>query len=587
METDFFSDFETIDMSVKGVRLPTVKIPEEYYLGAGIDPSSSNDELLKALCRKGLKDKLLYEKPEYIKRIKYEFETVVELGFTDYLLLIFDVMNYCKEQKIPYGLGRGSSAGSLILYCLGVTGVDPVENKLIFERFISKTRANSKTIDGIKYLDGSQVADIDSDFCTDRRSEVIDYLKNKYSGKFCKLPTISTLATRAAIKDVAKIFGRFTEDELNVITKSIPVKFGQPLSIEDSRLESKIFSDFANNNEDIIDCALTLEDMMRQKGTHASAYLIGHYDFDDYLPCELDLEGEIVCSFDMNYAQQETIKLDLLGLHGVTLISNIEKSLGIKLDDFDPNDPEIYSLSKSGDLSYGLFQLSGDINYKTFREVKPKNWAELADVIGLARPGAMSYISDYVKNEFNDYWGNVKMQEILGETHGVPIFQENLMRISNEVFEFSLSDANTLRKIVGKKQIDKVKEWEQKIYDAAEKLNLPKPLADFFWNLLLESASYSFCKCLDLDTTVNSKFGTKKITEIKIGDEVETLNTKTLKNEFKRVKNIHFSNSEVYEVFTDSGRKITCSMDHKFLCEDMLMRTLRDIIHGEFKIIEF
>jgi DNA polymerase-3 subunit alpha len=489
---DFFKDCEPITIKVKGLRLPEIIIPQHYYKKLGIDQATKNDEFLKILCRSGLKDKNLLGQKEYITRLKYEFSIIDEIGFIDYFLLVWDVINFCKENDIPVGKGRGSAAGSLILYLIGVTGIDPIQNKLIFERFISRARAKSQIIDGIRYIDGDMAPDVDLDICTDRREEVIAYLKEKYSGKFCKLPTIYTLATRQAVKDVSKIFGRFSEDQINLITKMIPVKFGQPSSIEDSIKESESFAQFAKENEDIIDCALTLEDMMRQKGGHASAYLIGHDLFDSYLPCELDGSGEVVCSFDMHYAQKETIKLDLLGLHGVTLVANIEKSLGMKFDDFDPNDPEVYALSQSGDLPYGLFQIGADANFRVFRKVKPQDWEGLSAVIALARPGALAYVDEYCENQFNDYFGHTVLQEILSKTHNVPLYQEQALAIAHRVFFFSLEEAELIRRAVGKKKPEEIAKWKEKIYEAGKQHSIREEICDFYWKLLEESANYSF-----------------------------------------------------------------------------------------------
>jgi hypothetical protein len=426
--------------------------------------------------------------------------------------------------------------------------------------------------------------DVDLDICTDRREEVINYLKNKYSGKFCKLPTISTLATRAAIKDVCKIHGGFTEDELNVLTKTIPVKYGQPLSIVDSIEASEVFAQFAEENPEIIECAKVVEDMMRQKGSHASAYLIGYYDFDQYLPCELDLNGEVVCSFDMSYAQKETIKLDLLGLHGVTLVSRIEKSLGISFDNFDPNNPEIYQLSEEGDLPYGLFQIGADANYRVFKKVKPQNWEELSAVVSLARPGSLAYVDDYIKNEYNDYWGNAKMRELLGKTHGVPIYQETTMKICSEVFGFSLDEAEVLRKIIGKKQVEKVKEWEAKIFSAAEKRQMPKELAKFFWDLLNESANYSFNKCLSPETEVETPNGNKPIRDVSIGERVKGFSVEDSRHVWVEAIDVMRSESKLFEFTFEDGRTIKCSMEHKFLTDEGML-PIKLIVEKDLEVI--
>ena len=586
MNNTFFNDFENLDLSIKGVRLPQIIIPEHYYEKFGIDKDTNNEEFLKILCRNGLSKENLSKDKEYNKRLFYEFSIVQEVGFVDYFLLVWDVINYCRENGIPVGRGRGSAAGSLILYLIGVTGIDPIKNELIFERFISKARAKSQIIDGVRYIDGDLAPDVDLDICTDRREEVITYLKTKYAGKFCKLPTISTLATRQAIKDVSKIFGRFSEEEINIITKLIPVKYGQPASIEESIVESEAFKTFADANGDIIECAKVLKDMMRQKGSHASAYLIGHDNFAEYLPCELDGNGEIVCSYDMHYAQKETIKLDLLGLHGVTLVANIEKSLGMDFNNFDPNDPKIYEMSASGDLPYGLFQIGADTNYKVFRKVKPKDWEELSAVIALARPGALSYVDSYCDNIHNDYFGNKELQNILSKTHNVPLYQEQALAIAHKVFFFSLEEAELIRRAVGKKKPEEIAKWKEKIYESGKKNSIRIEICDFYWKLLEESANYSFNKCLSPDTTVELQNGDIKcLFEVNKGDIVLSFDVKNEKDHFVEVKDIHENEQELFEVEFEDGKVIKCSMDHKFLCSDKKMRPLREILLRKYEVV--
>lgn len=492
MPSTFLDSFEDIKFDIPGVRLPEIKIPKHYFDKLGVEQTISNAEFLRLIVREGLKKLGVYNNKAYTARAKVEFDTINEIGFTDYILLVWDVINFCHENEIPVGKGRGSAAGSLILYAIGVTGIDPIKNSLLFERFISKTRAKSKVIDGVRYIDGSLAPDVDLDICTDRRAEVIEYLKLKYNGNFCKLPTISTLATRAALKDVCKIFGGMREDEVNDITRLIPTKFGQPLSIDESYKDNEQFAAFCDDNPELIHCAKILEGMMRQKGSHASAFLISYRDLDEFLPCELDTHGELTSSFDMNYSQQESIKLDLLGLHGVTLIANIEKALGINSDNFDPDDPFIYDMGQLGNLPYGLFQIGADANYRVFKQVKPKSWEELSAVVALARPGALAYVDEYCENKYNEHFGNAALKAILDPTHNVPLYQEQAMRIAHEVFGFTLEEAETLRRIVGKKKVEEMKPWKAKVFEAAEKMGLQAALGDFYWNLLEASANYSF-----------------------------------------------------------------------------------------------
>lgn len=491
---NFDTDFEDIDIQIKGVRLPKVKIPQHWLDKFGFNSETTNEVFLKAIIREGLVKLGVEKDPEYIKRIKKEYDLITDVGFTDYMLLVWEVINFCTEKNIPVGLGRGSAASSLLLYSIGVTGIDPIENDLIFERFLSRARAKSYEYDGIKYIDGSLAPDVDLDICTERRHEVVEYMQEKYAGAFCKIPTISRLATKQAVKDVSKIFGGFKDDEATVVSKSIPTRFGQPLPIDEAMAESEPFKEFCDNNPEIVTGVRLLKGMIRQKGSHASAYLIGFYKFEDYLPCELDSHGDVTCCYDMNYAQQETIKLDLLGLHGVTLIDRIQTSIGPEMEKFDPNDPWIYKVSQGAALPYGLFQIGADSNYKVFRQVQPKNWSELSDVISLARPGAMSFVGDYISNEYKDYCGNEAMKKILAPTHNIPIYQEAVLQISEKVFGFSLEDGEMLRRAISKKKPEEIAKWNTKIEEQRKDKGIPKELGDFFMEVLEMNGNYGFAK---------------------------------------------------------------------------------------------
>jgi len=508
----FQNNFSDLKIDILGVRLPKIEIPDSYIEEYGAEDTADTSAFMTRLCREGYKLKVKNKSQEYVDRVKREISIIDEIGFTDYIILVWDVINFCKDKGIPVGKGRGSAAGSLVLYLLDVTDIDPIENNLIFERFISKVRAKSQIVDGIRYIDGSLAPDVDLDICTDRRGEVIDYLGQKYPGRFCKLPTISTLKTKQVVKDTCKIYRALSEDDALSWTKQVEVKYGIPHTITETLQENEKFKEFCNSEEDgFLNCALTLENMMRQKGSHASAFLVSYQELDDFLPCEIDQHGELTSSWDMNYAQQESIKLDLLGLHGVTLVDRIYKACilddgqlngseikhfmekcGADFDKFDPNDPEIYEKAHNNPLPYGLFQIGADANFRVFQQVKPMNWEQLSAVIALARPGALAYVDDYCANEHKDLFGNEALQKILAPTHNVPLYQEQLMRIAHEVFGFTLEEAEMLRRIVGKKKVKDMAEWEPKVYQAAENLGLQKGLAEFYWNLLNESANYSF-----------------------------------------------------------------------------------------------
>jgi DNA polymerase-3 subunit alpha len=219
---DFDSNFSNINLPLHGVRLPEFTIDNVYKHKLEISEDSSNYDFLKALALKGFKELNLkkdsQEYKKYIDRAKYELDTLKELEFVDYILLVWNVINYCKESNIPVGLGRGSAAGSLILYLIGVTNIDPVKYDLYFERFISKIRAKKQVIDGVTYLDGSLMCDVDLDICYYNRHKVLQYLEEKFKGKTSKILTLNTLSGKLLIKECGKIIGEKTDQEMTEVS---------------------------------------------------------------------------------------------------------------------------------------------------------------------------------------------------------------------------------------------------------------------------------------------------------------------------------------------------------------------------------
>lgn len=484
---------------------------------------------------------------------------------------------------------HNSAGGSLVMYLVDIVGIDPIQHNLIFERFISRARARSSVVDGVFYIDGLFAPDVDLDICFERRSEVIEYLKQKYVGRVCQLSTHQTLKTKILIKECGKIVGGFTEDDMKVISDYIPSLYGKVFELEKAQEADPRFKDFCDQNPKVIDVAYKLRKVIKTKGSHASAYVVGFDPLDEFMPCEKSSKGEVISCYDMETAQELAIKLDLLGLKGVTLIENVLNTLGLRRKDIDVNDnPDIYKFFENLKSGYGLFQISGDCNLGVAQQVKPKNISELSDVIALARPGALAYVEDYVGEiEANkDKLQFAELQSVLEDTRFIPIYQEQMMSIAHKVFGFTLEEADILRKIVGKKKVKEVKEWKGKIYDQAEKKGLGKNVADFFWKILDESSNYSFNRSIGAGAKVTMADGTEKaIEEVKVGEKVTALCTKSKKDHTVEVKDTFSHKADLYRVELQNGMKIDCSMEHKFLCEDMVMRPLKEIIHNNLSIV--
>ena len=453
--TEHFTPYS--DFSPPGVRLPEIDVEDKYYSDLKVDSSISNLEFLSHLCEKGIKDKGLNKSDSfsiYKDRLSMELKVLSDLGFVDYVLLNWDILNFCHVNDIPTGPGRGSAAGSLVLFLIDVTKVDPVKYELFFERFVSKSRAKKTEKDGITYLDGSLLADVDNDISYERRHEVIEYIDKKYPGRTAKILTLNTLSGKLCVKECGKIVGNLSESEVNLISDCIPKRFGKVAPLAEAAVESEKFAEWAVNNVDIYEISLKLEGLNKNTGVHPSGIAISHQKIDSICPVQLTNEGALVTGYDMNWVAELMVKFDILGLRTLSVIYDVCSQLNVNIDDVDPNDPFIYENFKNLNQAQGLFQIEAYTNFSVCRKIKPRNLEELSAVVALARPGALEFV-----NEYSTYveTGNFQSQheifdDVLSYTGGIPLYQEQLMKMAVKV-GFDLDEAEQLRRIVGKKKI--------------------------------------------------------------------------------------------------------------------------------------
>jgi DNA polymerase-3 subunit alpha len=465
----FCSSFGNYDLGLHGVRLPKFTIEKTEKHKIKVSEDISNFDFLRALCLDGFKKLNLVKGSEeyqrYVERIKYELETLDELGFTDYVLLVWDVINYCKKNDIPTGLGRGSAAGSIVLFLIGVTKIDSVKHELYFERFVSKIRAKKKEIKGITYLDGSLMCDVDLDICYYNRQKVLQYLEDKFKGRTSKILTLNTLSTKLLIKECGKIVGGKKENEMNGVSAMIPKVFGSVKDLQESYDESEEFKEWCDENKTSFNVALKLRNLVKNKGVHPSAVSISYDLMNKSCPTELASDKEsTVSSYDMNWVSDLSVKLDILGLRSVSVVDRACKTIGITVDDIDFNDDFIYQQLQDLKQPHGLFQIEADTNFKVCRKVRPKNLEELSAVLALARPGALSYVDQYAKYAETGDSQSVHpfFDDILSSTGGVCLYQEQMMKMAHKI-GFTLDEAEILRRIVGKKKVSEVKTWKKRI----------------------------------------------------------------------------------------------------------------------------
>jgi DNA polymerase-3 subunit alpha len=509
----FLEQFEKLDLPIHGVRLPAFVVEQEFKKEAGIEGEVDNYEFLRQLCITGFKhldlDKNSEDYKKYADRTKYELDIIKELGFVDYILLVWDVIHFCKRNSIPTGYGRGSAAGSLVLFLLGVTKVDPMKYNLYFERFISRIRAKKQTVDGITYLDGSLMCDVDLDICYYNRPRVIKYLEEKFKGRISKILTLNTLSAKLLIKECGKIIGNKTDDQMTQVSEMIPKLHGKVYDLQDAyygirdktnpekwKLEPvQPLVEWCNANREVYETALKLRDLVKNKGVHPSAISISFDPIDDSTPTELDSDKGEVSSYDMNWISLFNVKLDILGLRGVSVVDDVCKNINIKMSDIDFEDLSIYQNLQDLKTPHGIFQLEADTNYTVGCKVKPKNLEELSAVLALARPGALQFVDQFANfTNFQEYDPiHPFFDSILKPTGGVAVYQEQLMQMAHKV-GFTLDEAEILRRIVGKKKVEEVKAWQSRIEAKIKENNLDPKISGILWKILEDSASYSFNK---------------------------------------------------------------------------------------------
>jgi DNA polymerase III subunit alpha len=482
-----------------GVKLPEIVIPKDILDELGLEEGSSNRDILYELSRKGLRERGITELPnkkDYYDRTIMELEIFEELGFIDYILLNWDVLYFCKKQGIPTGAGRGSAAGSLVLYLLGVTNIDPIKYDLFFERFVSRSRAKQIEHDGEVFLDGSLLADVDNDISYNRRSEVIEYIEKKYKGKTSKILTLNTLSGKLCMKECGKIVSELNETEVNQISDSIPKHFGKVVKLKVAYEESESFKKLVDRHPKAFHIAKKLEGLVKNTGVHPSGLSICYYEQSDIMPLQKTNDGSLVSGYDMDDVASLSVKFDILGLRTLSVVNDVCERIGLNVNDIDPHDPLIYTALSDLQNPQGLFQIEADTNFKVCQTVAPRNLEQLSAVVAIARPGALDFkdrYANYVKtgesqsvHEFFD--------SVLGYTGGIPLYQEQLMKMAVKV-GFSLDESEQLRRIVGKKKVDEMQAWKAKISEKVSQLENADPIiADVLWKVAEDSANYSFNK---------------------------------------------------------------------------------------------
>ena len=455
-------------------------------------------EYLNKLCNEGIERRYSPVTDELRQRLEYELKTIHSMGFVDYFLIVWDFIKYAKDHDIMVGPGRGSAAGSIVAYCLGITDIDPIKYNLLFERFLNPERVS--------------MPDIDVDFCFERRQEVIDYVVRKYGkDRVVQIVTFGTLQAKGVIRDVGRVMDlpyAFVDSIAKMIPRDLGMTIDKALSIN---RELKQAYETDGQIKYLIDMSKKLEGLPRHSSMHAAGVVISQKSVDEYVPLSRASDGSITTQFTMTTLEElGLLKMDFLGLRTLTVIQNAvrmaEKRNGIKLDmsNIDYNDKEVLEMISSGKTD-GVFQLESGGMKGFMRELQPQNLEDIIAGISLYRPGPMDFIPQYIKGKENG--DNItymvpQLEPILSPTYGCIVYQEQVMQIVRDLAGYTLGRSDLVRRAMSKKKTAVMEKERQNFIYGNEQENVPGCIkngisekdANRIYDSMIEFAKYAFNK---------------------------------------------------------------------------------------------
>lgn len=520
-------------------------------------------------------------KKQYLERLGIELDVITSMGFAGYFLIVADFISYARGIDLPVGPGRGSAAGSLVAYCLGITNIDPLEHDLLFERFLNPERIS--------------MPDVDIDFCMRRRDEVIEYVSKKY-GNVSQIITFGKMKARAVIRDVGRVLG-IAYGDVDRIAKLIPATIGMTLE-QALQIEPRI-KQTAKKDEKVaklLEIARALEGFPRHASTHAAGVVISDRPLSELVPLYRGQKDEIVTQFDMKSVEKiGLIKFDFLGLKTLTVIDDclklVEAKKGIKIDidDIPLDDAKVFGKLSAGDTA-GVFQLESSGMTDLVMKLKPSAFSEIVALVALFRPGPLGsgMVDDFINRKHGRTAIKYELPELEGllkETYGVIVYQEQVMRIANLLASYSLGEADILRRAMGKKKPEEMAKQHERFMKGALANKINKNKAERIFELMAKFAEYGFNKCVVADTEL---FDAETGEIFTVGDVVKNgpgRMTFSCTEDHRIVPRKILSamsngKKKVYKLTTHLGHHILATDNHPFLTMDG-WKNLGDLSKGD------
>ena len=457
----------------------------------------TEDETIRAMAAEGLArrmDAIGADQPtreRYGEKLRYELDVIAGMGFPGYFLIVADFIQWAKSQNIPVGPGRGSGAGSVVAWALTITDLDPLRWGLLFERFLNPERVS--------------MPDFDIDFCQDRRDEVIDYVRREYGAdRVAQIITFGKLQARAAVRDVGRVLG-LPFGQVNRVAELIPNNPAKPVTLKeavDGEPRLQALRDGDDSFRRLIEVALQLEGLYRHASTHAAGVVIGDRPLVDLVPLYRDPKSDtLVTQFSMKYVEQAgLVKFDFLGLTTLTILQRSQQILErlgtpVNFENIPLDDQKTYEMLSRGDAG-GVFQFEGQGMRDVLKQMRPNRLEDLIAAGALYRPGPMANIPDYCRRKHGEKWEppHPELQDILGETYGIMVYQEQVMQIAQKMAGYSLGAADLLRRAMGKKIRSEMEQQRQIFTNGAIARGIQEAKANEVFDLMAKFADYGFNK---------------------------------------------------------------------------------------------